>query len=188
MLVVDANLEASGAPVHKLDASLGLDGGDGRIDVLGDHVSPVEHAAGHVLAVAGVALHHLVGGLEASVGDLRHAELLVVSLLRGDDRGVGGQGEVDPWVGHQVGLEFSQVHVEGSIKSQRGGDGGDNLTDHPVKVGVGRTVNVQVPPADVIDGLVVNHEGAVGVLQGGVGGQDGVVGLHHGRGHLGGRV
>ena len=32
-------------------------------------------------------------------------------------------------------------------------------------------------PADVIDGLVVNHEGAVGVLQGGVGGQDGVVRL-----------
>ena len=72
-LVVDANLEASGAPVHKLDASLGLDGGDGGIDVLGDHVASVEHAAGHVLAMAGVALHHLVGGLEAGVGDLGHA-------------------------------------------------------------------------------------------------------------------
>ena len=49
-LVVDADLEASGTPVHKLDGPLGLDGGDGSIDILGDHVSPVEHAAGHVLA------------------------------------------------------------------------------------------------------------------------------------------
>ena len=41
-----------------------------------------------------------------------------------------------------------------------------------------------LPLADVVDGLVVHHEGTVGVLQGGVGTQGGVVGLHHGRGHL----
>ena len=41
---------------------------------------------------------------------------------------------------------------------------------------------------DDVDGLVVHHEGAVGVLQGGVGGQDGVVGLYYGRGHLRGGV
>merc|ERR1719510_964761 len=35
-LVVDANLEAGGTPVNKLDGPLGLDGGDGGIDVLGD--------------------------------------------------------------------------------------------------------------------------------------------------------
>ena len=79
-LVVDADLEASGAPVHELDAPLGLDGGDGGVDILGDHVSPVEQAAGHVLAVPGVALHHGVGRLEAGVGDLGHGELLVVGL------------------------------------------------------------------------------------------------------------
>ncbi len=47
---------------------------------------------------------------------------------------------------------------------------------------------VQICSADVVDGLVVHHEGAVGVLQGGVGGQDGVVGLHHSSGHLRGGV
>ena len=58
-LVVDANLETSGAPVDKLDGTLGLDGGNGSVDVLGDNVSTVQHAAGHVLAVTGIALHHL---------------------------------------------------------------------------------------------------------------------------------
>ena len=39
--------------------------------------------------MTGVALDHLVGGLKAGVRDLGHAELLVVRLLRGDDRSVG---------------------------------------------------------------------------------------------------
>merc|ERR1719482_2064198 len=51
-LVVDTALEAGGAPVDELDGTLGLDGGDGSVHVLGDDVTAVHHAAGHVLAVA----------------------------------------------------------------------------------------------------------------------------------------
>ena len=38
------------------------------------------------------------------------------------------------------------------------------------------------------DGLVVEHDGNVGVLEEGVGGEHGVVGLDDGGGHLGGGV
>jgi len=69
-LVVDADLESSGTPVNKLDGALGLDGGDGSVDILGDDVSTVQHAAGHVLAVTWVTLDQLVGWLKASIGDL----------------------------------------------------------------------------------------------------------------------
>merc|ERR1712004_564838 len=187
-LVVNAYLETSRTPVNKLDAPLGLDGGNGSVHVLRHNVSSVEEAARHVLAVTGIALDHLVGWLEAGVGDLRDSELLMVGLLRRDDRCIGDQGEVDPGVWHQVGLELSQVHVQGSVEPQGGSDGGHNLSDQPVEVGVGWPLNVQVATADVVDGLVVNHEGAVGVLQGGVGGQDSVVGLDHSSGNLGSRV
>merc|ERR1719225_258989 len=187
-LVVNACLETSGTPVNKLDAPLGLDGGNGSVNVLGHHVSSVEEAAGHVLAVTRVALDHLVGWLETGVGDLRDGELLMVGLLGRDDGSIGDQGEVDPGVGYQVGLELSQIHVQGSVEPQGGSDGGHNLSDKPVQVRVGWPLNVQVATADVVDGLVVNHEGAVGVLQGGVGGQDGVVGLDHSSGNLGSRV
>ena len=64
------SLETSGTPVHKLDGPLGLDGGNGSIDILGDNVSPVQEATGHVLSVARVTLDHLVSRLEASIGDL----------------------------------------------------------------------------------------------------------------------
>merc|ERR1711936_1289493 len=133
-LVVDSNLEPSGTPVNKLDAPLGLDGGDGGIDILGDHVTPVEETAGHVLSMTRIALHHLVGGLEAGIGDLPNGELLVVGLLSRDDGSVGDQREVDPGVGHQVGLELSKVHVEGSVEPQGCGDGGDDLPDESVQV------------------------------------------------------
>ena len=79
-LVVDTDLETSWAPVDELDSSLGLDGGDGSVDILGDDVTSVQHAAGHVLSVSGVALDHLVGWLEASIGDLGNTKLLVVGL------------------------------------------------------------------------------------------------------------
>ena len=187
-LVVDANLEASWTPVDELDGPLGLDGGDGSVDVLGYNISTVQHAAGHVLAMTGVAFHHLVGWLETGVCDLCYRQLLMVGLLSRDDWGVGGQGEVDTWVGHQVGLELCQIDVEGAIEPEGGGDGADDLSHQPVQVGIGWALNVEVTPADVVDGLIVDHEGTVGVLQGGMGGQNGVVGLHNSGGHLWGRV
>ena len=134
--------------------------------------------------MTGVALHHLVGGLEAGVGDLSHGQLLVVGLLGGDDGSVGSQREVDTWVGHQVGLELSEVDIKSSIEAQGSRDGGHNLSNQSVEVGVGGSLDAQATAADVEDGLVVDHEGAVGVLQGGVGGQDGVVGLDNSGGDL----
>ena len=112
----------------------------------------------------------------------------MVGFLGRDDRRVGGQGEVDTWVGHQVGLELSQIDIEGTIKAQGSRDGADNLADQTVQVGVGGTLDVQVATADVVDGLVVDHEGTVGVLEGGVGCQDRVVRLNDGSRHLWGRV
>ena len=88
-LIVDADLESGGAPVDELNGSLGLNGGNGSIDVLGDDVSSVHHGASHILSVTGVALGHHVGGLEAAVGDLSNGELFVVGLFSGDDGGVG---------------------------------------------------------------------------------------------------
>ena len=59
------------------------------------------------------------------------------------------------------------------------------LRNQAVQVLVVGTFNAQVPSADVVDGLVVDHEGAVGVLEGGVCGEDGVVWLNNGCGDLG---
>jgi hypothetical protein len=112
----------------------------------------------------------------------------MIGLLSADDRGIGDQREVDARIGDQVGLELGEIHIQGTIKAERGSDRGDNLANEPVEVGVGWAVNVKIPAADVIDGLIVNHESTVRVLKGGVGGQDAVVGLNNSGGDLGSRV
>lgn len=55
-------------------------------------------------------------------------------------------------------------------------------------VGVGQAFNVQVVTAYVVDGFVVDHEGAVGVLQGGVRIQDGIVRIDDGGRDLRSRI
>ena len=99
-------------------------------------------------------------------------------LLCSNNWCISCEWEVNSWIRNQVCLKLSEIHIESSVKPKGGSDGGDNLPDEPVQVGVGRSLDVQVPPADVVDGLVVHHEGAVRVLQGIVRGQHRVVGLH----------
>jgi hypothetical protein len=62
------------------------------------------------------------------------------------------------------------------------------LSDETVEVLIVGALEAQVATADVVDGLVVDHEGAVGMLKSGVGGQDGVVRLDDRSGCLRGRV
>jgi len=112
----------------------------------------------------------------------------VVGLLSRDDWSVRGKHEMDSWVWHQVSLELSDIDVEGTIESEGGGKGGDNLGDESVQVGVGWSLNIEVSSADIVDGLIIEHDGDISVLKEGVGGEDGVVWLNNGGGDLWGWV
>jgi len=112
----------------------------------------------------------------------------VVGFLGRDNWGVGGKHKVDTWVWHQVSLELGDIDVKGTIESEGGSEGGDNLGNESVKVGVGWSLNVKVSSADIVDGLVVEHDGDIGVLKEGVSGEDGVVWLNNSGGDLRGWV
>ena len=68
----------------------------------------------------------------------------MIGLLGGDDGRVSGEREVDPRVRDQVGLELGQVNVEGAVEPERSRDGGNDLTDETIQVGVCGPVDVQV--------------------------------------------
>lgn len=59
------------------------------------------------------------------------------------------------------------------------------LSNQTVEVLIVGSLNAQVATADVVDGLVIDHEAAVGVLEGGMGGKDRVVWLNHRGSNLG---
>jgi len=104
----------------------------------------------------------------------------VVSLLGRDDGSIRGKHEMDSGVGDEVGLELGDIDVEGTIESEGGSERGDNLSNKSVQVGVGWSLNIEVSSADIVDGLVVDHDGDIGVLKEGVGGEHGVVWLNNG--------
>jgi hypothetical protein len=141
-LVVNTTLETGGAPVHKLDGPFGFDGGNGSVDILGHNISTVHETAGHVLSMTRITLGHHTSRLKDGVGNFGNRELLVVSLLGRDHGCVRGKHEMDTRVGHQVGLELSYIHVQGTIETKRGRQGGDYLSNQPVEVGVGGALNV----------------------------------------------
>ena len=95
---------------------------------------------------------------------------------------------MDSWVWDQVGLELSDIDVEGTIESQRGSQRGDDLSDKSVEVGVGGSLDVELSSADIVDSFVIKHNGDISVLKEGVSGQHGVVWLNDGSGDLGGWV
>mmetsp|Transcript_60546 Transcript_60546/g.69081 ORF Transcript_60546/g.69081 Transcript_60546/m.69081 type:complete len:448 (-) Transcript_60546:113-1456(-) len=184
-LVIDTALETGGAPVDKLDGSLSLDGGDGSVDILGDDITSVHHTTGHIFTVTRITLSHHGGGLEGGVGDFSNGQLLVISLLGGDDGSIRGKHKMNSGVGHQVGLEFSNIDVEGTIESQRGGQRGDNLRDQSVQVGVSGSFDVQRSSGNIVDGFVIQHNSDISMFQQRVSGQHGVVGLDDSVGDLG---
>merc|ERR1719181_1409772 len=187
-LIVDTALETGWAPVDELNGSLGLDGGDGGVDILWNDITSVHEATGHVFTVSWVTFGHHGGWLERGVGDLSDGELLVISFLGGDNWGIRRKHEMDSWIWDQVSLELGDIDVKGTIESEGSSERGDNLSDESVQVGVGWSLNVEVSSADIINGFVIDHDGDIGVLEEGVSGEDGVVWLNNGGGDLWGWI
>jgi len=95
---------------------------------------------------------------------------------------------MDSGVWDEVGLELSDIDVKGTIESEGGSKGGDNLRDESVEVGVSGSLNVEGSSTDIVDGFVVKHDSDIGVLKKRMGGQDGVVWLNNSGGDLWGWV
>jgi hypothetical protein len=142
-LVVDTALESSRTPVNELDSSLSLDSGYSGVDILRNDITSEHHAASHEFTVTRIALGKHVGWLEHSVGDLCNRELLVVSLFGGDDRGIGSKHEVNSRVWDKVGLELSNINIQGTIETKGCSKRRYNLTNKSVEVGVSWSLDVQ---------------------------------------------
>ena len=97
---------------------------------------------------------------------------------------IGGQREMDTWVGHQVSLELCQINILSTVKAQRGRDRRNNLRNQTIEVSVSRTFNIQISTTYIIDCLVVNHESTIRVLQSSVGSQNRVVWFNNSSGNL----
>lgn len=85
---------------------------------------------------------------------------------------------MNSWVWDQVGLELSNINVQGTIEPQRSSQGRDDLRDETVEVGVSGPLNAEGTSADVVDSFIVEEDRDISVLQERVSGEDTVVRLN----------
>lgn len=91
---------------------------------------------------------------------------------------------MDSGVRYEIGLEFSDIDVEGTIESQRSSERRDNLSNESVQVSVGGSLDIEISSADIVKSFVVEHDGDISVLEKRVGGENGVVRLNDSSGDL----
>ena len=104
-------------------------------------------------------------------------EAFMRTLVCRHNRRIADQRIMDTWVWHQVRLELVEIDIERTIEAQAGGDGADDLCNQPIEMLIVWSWDVKVASADVVHGLVVDKECAVGVLDRAVSGQDRIVWL-----------
>ena len=151
-------LESSWTPINKLNWSFSLNGSDSSIDIFWYNVTSVQHTAGHVLSMTRIAFHHLVCWLKTSIGDFSNTQLFMVCFLSRNNWSVGHKRKVNSWVWYQIGLEFSKINVQSTIKSKRSGNGWDDLTNKPVKIGVGGAFDIEITTANIVNCLRLTLE------------------------------
>ena len=107
-----ANLEASRAPVHKLNGSLGLDCRYSCIHVLRYYITTEQQTASHIFAVTWVTFHHLIGWLKTGIGDFRDTQLFMVGFFSRNNWSISGQWKVNTRIWNQVGLKKKKTRAK----------------------------------------------------------------------------
>jgi len=128
-LIVNTTFETSWAPINELDGSFGFDGGNGSVDIFWDNITSVHHTTGHVFSVSWVTFGHHWSWFKSGVGDFSNRKLFMISFFSGDDWSVRWKHEMDSWIWDEIGLEFSDINIKGTIKSEGGSKWWDNLGD-----------------------------------------------------------
>jgi len=185
--VTDGGLDVVGDPFDEVAAVLVLYVQHLLIDFLHGHTSSEHGGNCEVSAVSGVASGHHVLGIEHLGGELGDGQSSVLLGSSAGQRSESGDEEVKTGEGNHVDCEFPEISVELSREPQAGGDTRHGGGDEMVKISVCGGGEFQGPEADVVESLVVDGEGLIGVLDQLMDGEGGVVRLNNCVRNLGGR-
>ena len=180
----EGGLDVVGDPLDEVGGVLVLDVADLVLDFLHGDFAAVDGGAGEVAAVAEVAGGHHVLRVEDLLRELGDGDGTEGVRATAGEWGEADHEEVKTWEGDHVDGELAQITVELPREAQAGSDARHDCGDEMVEVAVRWVVELEGAHADVVERLVVNAEGLIGVLDELVDGESRIVRLNDGIRHL----
>jgi len=150
------------------------------VDFLHGHSSSEHGGDSQVSTVSWIASGHHVLGIEHLLGQLWDGQGSVLLATPGGQWSETWHEEVESGEWDHVDSEFPQISVQLTGESEAGGDTGHGGGDEMVQVTVGWGGELQGSEANIVESLVIDTVGLVGVLNELVDGEGGVVRLDDG--------
>lgn len=179
-------LDVVGDPLDEVGLVLALDVAHLVLNLLHGDLSAEDSRAGEVTTVTEVRSSHHVLGVEHLLGQLRNGDGTERVGTAAGQRSEANHEEVKTRERNHVDGQLAKIRVELTGETETGGHARHDSRDQVVQVTVRGVGELEGAHANVIQSLVVDTEGLVGVLNKLVDGKSGVVGLNNGVGDLGG--
>jgi len=176
--VAHGNLDVVGDPFDKVGGVLVLDVEHLLVDLLHGHAASEDGGNGQVASVAWVAGSHHVLGVKHLLGEFWNSQGTVLLAAASSEWGKSGHEEMETWEGHHVDCQLSQVSVQLTWESEAGCDTRHGQRHQMVEITVGGVGELEGSEANVVESLVVDAVGLVGVFNQLVNGKSGVVGFN----------
>ncbi|GET93853.1 beta tubulin [Leishmania tarentolae] len=185
--IADGGLDVVRDPLDEVAGVLVLHVQHLLVHLLGRHAAAEQRGRREVAAVARVGgLHHVLG-VEHLLRQLRDGEAAVLLRAAARQRREAHHEEVQARERHEVHGKLAQVRVQLAREAQAAGHARHHSGDEVVQVTERRRRQLQRAEANIVQRLIVDAHGLVGVLHQLVHGEGRVVGLHNGVRHAGGR-
>lgn len=180
----EGGLDVVWNPLNKVRGVLVLDVAHLILNLLHGDLTTEDGRAGQVAAVAEVGGGHHVLWVEHLLGQLWDGDSAEGVGATGGEWSESDHEEVKTWEWNHVDGELAEIGVELSWETEAGGDTGHDGGNQVVQVSVRWSAELQGAHADIVESLVIDTEGLVGVLYQLVDGEGGVVWLDNGVGNL----
>jgi len=134
--------------------------------------------------MARIAGSHHVLGIKHLLSKLRHCQGPVLLASSGGKRSKARHEEVETGEGDHVDSQLPEISVELAREAKASGDTRHSQGNKMVQISISGCGELEGTEADVIQGLVVNTEGLICVLNQLVDRECGIVGLNNSVGNL----